>query len=430
MGAAVRLDVTGADGAPGPLVFREPATVVVGRAPDCDLRAPADDRGVSRRHCAIDIDPPALSVRDLDSRNGTYVNGVRIRGPAAAACALTDGDRVRVGGLLLCISASETGTFAATTTGSLSIPPNSRTPADSTVPSGDRTRIDGYDLLRALGRGAQGVVHLARRRSSGELLALKVLRAEPALRPDAVHGFLREIENTRALRHPNLVEFRDAGSTGALLYFTSEYCEGGDVGRWIADRGGGPLAPGEAVDLTLQVLDGLAHAHSAFLPAVRDGDGCTAPARGLVHRDIKPQNLLLSGPRHAPVVKVADFGLAKAFERAGLSGHTRTGALGGSVAFMPRAQIVNYKYAGPAVDVWAAAACLYWMLTGAVPRTFPDDTDPVAAVLREPVVPVRERGIPLPTELARLIDGILTDDDPRDKVTPSAREFAHALEAT
>lgn len=147
----------------------------------------------------------------------------------------------------------------------------------------------------------------------------------------------------------------------------------------------------EALCVVRQVLAGLAHAHRAELPALRQQDGTATLVRGLVHRDVKPANILLSGSGSdgRPVVKLADFGLAKAFERAGLSGHTRTGAMGGTIPFMARTQLIGYKYAGPEVDVWASAACLYWMLTGATPRDFPQHKDPIAVALREPVVPVR-----------------------------------------
>lgn len=89
-------------------------------------------------------------------------------------------------------------------------------------------------------------------------------------------------------------------------------------------------------------------------------------------------------------VKIGDFGLAKAFDRAGLSGLTRTGAVAGTVRYMPRTQVVDYKYAKPEVDVWATAATLYRMLTGTTPRDFPPGTDPIVVLLRESAVPIRD----------------------------------------
>ncbi|CAM5624715.1 Serine/threonine-protein kinase PknD [Streptomyces tanashiensis] len=408
MAAEVRLSVAVVGAQSMTFSYGERGTVIVGRAADCAIVASADQRQVSRHHCAFDIDPPTVRVRDLGSRNGTYVNGVRIDGPGSRAHDLADGDEIRVGTLLLRVSSVDDGSPA---------------PADGDADE----QIDGYTIVREIGRGAQGIVYLARQQDSGESLALKVLRPEVAIHPEAVNGFLREIKNTRVLQHPNLVRFRDAGSTGTLLYFACEYCEGGNLAQRVIEQGG-TLTPAVAIALIRQVLDGLAYAHSAPLPAVRLSDGTTAPARGLVHRDIKPQNVLLSGAGPTPVVKIADFGLAKAFEHAGLSDYTRSGAVGGSVAFMPRAQMVNYKYATPAVDVWASAACLYWALTRSTPRDFPEGTDPLRVVLREPAVPIRKRNAALPTGLAALVDDILAVEDPREGVTPSAQEFRRALE--
>lgn len=149
---------------------------------------------------------------------------------------------------------------------------------------------------------------------------------------------------------------------------------------------------------------------------------------GMVHRDIKPQNLLLAGSDRQPVLKIADFGLAKAFDHAGLSGRTHTGAVGGSVAFMPRRQLIDYKYARPDVDLWAVMACLYWTLTGETPRTFPPDADPVAVVLREPPIPLRERLPSIPRPLADVIDAAL--DETAENTPTSAAALAGTLRQT
>src|SRR5262249_62098035 len=94
------------------------------------------------------------------------------------------------------------------------------------------------------------------------------------------------------------------------------------------------------------------------------------PGKGLVHRDIKPANLFLTGWGSGRLVKVGDFGLAKAFAESGLSGGTRTGDVGGTYEFMCRQQVAYYKDAGPEVDVWSLAASLYYLLTGQTPRDF------------------------------------------------------------
>ncbi|MEU0068292.1 FHA domain-containing serine/threonine-protein kinase [Streptomyces sp. NPDC006332] len=406
MPTTVTLTVRGAVPAAGKAyAYTRPTTLIAGRARDCELRTPDDDVRVSRRHCRFDIDPPEVRVRDLGSLNGTYVNGRKIGGrqpgprPGDDEQALADGDVVRVGRMELLVSV--------------------------TAPADDAPfAVHDYELLRELGRGGQGVVRLARHKTTGELIAVKLLTAEVATDPETRREFLREIENIRALRHRNVVEFRGSGTIGEEPFFGCEYCEGGSVDQLIARRGT-PMPLEEAVAIATQVLDALVYAHHAAIPSVQLADGSVESGRGLVHRDVKPQNILLSGPGDPPVVKLADFGLAKAFDRAGLSGLTRTGAVGGSVAFMPRAQIVNYKFARPEVDVWATAASLYWMLTGHAPRDFPVGSDPVAVVLREPPVPIRERLSSIPPRPAAVIDAMLVDS-PRLPGT-SAEEFKHAL---
>src|SRR5690606_35330183 len=113
-------------------------------------------------------------------------------------------------------------------------------------------------------------------------------------------------------------------------------------------------------------------------------------------RDLKPQNLFLAASGGSRVVKVADVGLAKAFASAGLSGHTRTGTVAGTPVFMPRQQVINFKYSKPEVDVWAMAATFYHMLTGVFPRDFYAHQDPWQTVLNTNPVPIRKRDASIP----------------------------------
>lgn len=278
-------------------------------------------------------------------------------------------------------------------------------------------------MVRELGRGGQGVVHLARHVPTGELVALKLLLPRVAVHPVARRTFLREIDAVRALRHEHVVAFRDQGTAGSAFYFTAEYCAGGSADRLAAARGG-RVPVEEAVSVIDDVLAGLDHAHHVPLPAVRLADGSTVAARGLVHRDVKPHNILLTVSGGERCAKLGDFGLAKAFDVAGLSGQTRSGVAAGSAAFMSRVQMLDYRFARPEVDVWAAAASLYWMLTGVPPRVFAPGTDPVG-VVRSPAVPIRRHRPDLPDRLARVVDEALVDT-PRIAVT-SARQLRGAL---
>jgi serine/threonine-protein kinase len=269
--------------------------------------------------------------------------------------------------------------------------------------------IQGYQVVRELGKGGMGVVYLASDEKSGEEIALKVMLAKIAVNERAKKQFLREVEISKVLKHRNVVQLRDSGCSEGTFFFTQEYCEGGSVDK-LMKRRGGTLSVEEAGKIILGVLDGLGYAHSAVLPQVELKDGNTGSARGIVHRDLSPPNILLAGPAKSRVAKVGDFGLAKAFDLAGLSGQTRTGMVAGKPVFMPRQQVIRYKYAKPDVDVWAAAACLYHMLTGQYPRDFRRGKDPWQTVLRTSAVPIRKRNSRIPKRLAEVIDHALIDD--------------------
>jgi serine/threonine protein kinase len=135
--------------------------------------------------------------------------------------------------------------------------------------------------------------------------------------------------------------------------------------------------------------------------------------------------LLLSFSKTEVTAKVADFGLAKGFERAGFSGLTLTGASGGTPYFMPREQVLNFKYAKPASDIWSAAATFYNMLTGALPRDYGARRDPLEVVLREPSVSILHRDSAVPKGIAAVIDRALCDE-PDGRYT-SAGEMRESL---
>ncbi|MEU8371822.1 FHA domain-containing serine/threonine-protein kinase [Micromonospora sp. NPDC048894] len=416
-------------------VFHRRTTVVVGRAADCGIRVDDGQRLVSRRHCQLDVDPPHVRIRDLGSRHGTHLNGRPVDGGQH----LSAGDEVRVGRATLRVTLPDDGTreaaagpedTGATPTGATPTTPDTGPPGPErgralpalvTAAAVGAPGLDDFTdhrVLREIGRGGHSVVYLARHEPSGRLVALKTLLADRAVDPAARDAFRREIACVRGLRHRNVVALHSSGAADAAFFFTCEYCPGGSVAEFVARRGG-RLPVDEALPITLDALDALAYAHRAELAVVL-ADGRTQTAHGLVHRDVTPHNLLLTtGAGGEVVTKVADFGLAKAFEKAGLSGHTGTGAIGGSLAFQPRAQLIDYRYARPEVDLWAVTACLYWMLTGTTPRDFPAGADPVAVVLRTRPVPVRQRDGAVPARLADVIDEMLVDQ-PRVAATTAA----------
>ncbi len=271
----------------------------------------------------------------------------------------------------------------------------------------DLLSIQGYTIEKELGRGGMGAVYLARHDRTGERVALKVMLPQVAADQHGKEKFLREVETMKLLHHKNIVELRDHGCSEGVFYFTLEFCNAGSLDHLVKQHGGKLPVP-QAAAIALQILDGLKYAHRADVQVPLE-DGSHLRAKGVVHRDLKPPNILLTSSGKNVMVKIGDFGLSKAFDTAGLSGQTRTGSVAGTPLFMPRQQVLNFKYARPDIDVWAAAACFYHMLTGAFPRDFPSSQDVWQRILQYPPLPILQREASIPKRLAQVIDTALQE---------------------
>jgi hypothetical protein len=414
-------------------VFEQHDTFIVGRMDDCHVVIP-QDRLVSRHHFIMEVNPPSARIRDLGSLNGTYVNGKKHGGrkksetPEEGArrqypeLDLCDGDEVKVGGTIMRVRIEQLVQDARSRPAAPPCCQLCRKDVSREVSSGHpgvyvcedcrRRIVDGpsailsgilrataqvlgsaelsipdYEIVGKLGEGGMGAVYLVRHKQTGKQAALKVMLSKVAVDEVARQRFMHEIQNMRALRHENIVEFYHHGSSGGMFYFLIEFCGGGSVADLVTRRGG-RLALAEAGPIALQALKGLAFAHR----------------KGFVHRDFKPQNLLLTGNGRPWIAKVADLGLTKNFEQAGFSGMTATGSYAGTYPFMPAEQIIDFKYVRPVTDVWAMGATLYNMLTGQYPYDFRRGEDPVAVILARRIVPIGKRGIRIPTRVAQVID--------------------------
>ena len=421
MPASVQLRITEGIAKGKVFTFSAHDTFFLGRHPDCHMHLP-DDTCVSRHHFILEACPPQACVRDLGSRNGTYVNGRKVGGrkegesPEEGArraypeVTLKHGDRIQVGDTALEVHVTQAEKQAGP-------PPAAPVPSfDELNPQqladlllkaakkGKAPRLDipGYQIEKELGRGGFGVVFRARRMSDGVPVAIKVLLPRVAVKPVEVEKFLREMTITAQLRHPNIVKLYDQGHCEGIPYFIMEYCEGGSLMDFIIKQGGKvPLEP--AKPIMLAALDGLAHAHQ----------------QGIVHRDLKPQNILLE----RGVARISDFGLAKNFQQAGFSGLSVTGNYAGTPLFMPREQLINFKHLKPVSDVWSMAATFYFMLTGAFPYPFTKDRDPIDVILNEPIVPVANRDKTLPPKLAVWLEACLATD-PKKRIPSSGEMLA------
>jgi WD40 repeat protein len=261
-----------------------------------------------------------------------------------------------------------------------------------------------YRLLELLGRGGMGQVFKARHRHLDRLAALKIIRPDLLTRPGAAERFVREARAAARCVHPHIVLVYDAGEAGGSPYVAMEYVEGTDLARLVHDRG--PLAVAEACACARQAALGLQYAHE----------------QGLIHRDVKPSNLLLArGPAGAPVVKVLDFGLARlASEVADGSALTETGQILGTLDFMAPEQAQDARSADVRADVFSLGATLFFLLTGQAPFPGRSATEKLAARLSGPARPVRALRPDVPKELAAVIARTLERDPAKRYPTPAA----------
>ena len=391
-------------------------TFLFGRSPDCHAELAATDTTASRHHFLLEVNPPHARLRDLGSLNGTHVNGQKHGGrgrqesPEEASrrrlpeVDLRDGDQIRVGATVF-----EVAIEGHRSTAPADVPGDEEAGLEGllAVRPAAPMEVPGYAVGRMIGRGGMGAVYLAKRQEDGSTVALKVMLAQSEVDDAARENFQREIEITRSLRHPRIVSLIDHGSAGSTFYFAMEYCAGGSVADLQRRQPGGLPLP-LSVRIALEALEGLAHAHE----------------RGFVHRDLKPENLLLADDVGGGA-KVTDFGLAKSFQQAGLSGMTATGAVAGTLYFMPREQLTQFRLLKPVSDVWSMGATLYHMLTGAYPREFRPGEDPLPVILRGGIVPVRARDPRLPERVAAVVDRSVVDAVPERYQT--AGEFRAAL---
>jgi serine/threonine protein kinase len=256
--------------------------------------------------------------------------------------------------------------------------------------SGSTCDIPGHEIRSELGKGGMGAVYLGVRNKDQRHVAIKILLAKIAVSKSAREKFLREVRVTEQLRHQHIVRFLSSGGSGSTFFLVMEYCSAGSLENLLA-RHGGKLSLRKAKPIMLHCLEGLAYAHRS----------------GFVHRDLKPQNILLHHHDGRTIAKIGDFGLAKSFASAGLSGMTATGNFGGTLPFMPREQLTDFKYARPVSDIWSLAATFYLLLTGKHPRESDNERDPVEVVLREEAVSIRHHDPVVPAPVAAVIDQAL-----------------------
>ncbi|HEY3443812.1 MAG TPA: protein kinase [Paludibaculum sp.] len=239
-----------------------------------------------------------------------------------------------------------------------------------------------YEIQAVLGEGGMGAVYRARDRELDRLVALKVIRAEFANHGEILRRFKQELILARQVTHKNVVRIFDLGVTDGLKFITMEYVDGRDLKSMLVK--GGKMAPATAVKIIRQVLLGLQAAHN----------------EGVVHRDLKPQNIMVDAQDR---VYLMDFGIARSMEAAGM---TRTGALMGTPDYMSPEQAMGEKVDARS-DLFSVGVILYEMLTGTQPYESLTVMGTLIKRTKEKATPVRELDPTLPQFLSDIVSRCL-----------------------
>ncbi len=210
-------------------------------------------------------------------------------------------------------------------------------------------RLGKYEIVRQLGAGGMGAVYEAVHTQIGKRVAIKVLAPAVAAKPEARTRFLREAQLTSRVRHPHAVDVTDMGTEGDQTFLVMELLDGEDLAARLGREG--RLAIPELVDIMLPVCSAVAAAHAA----------------GVIHRDIKPQNIFLASTANGLVPKVLDFGISKVQDATTVDALTGSDAVIGTPYYLAPEQVNDSRNASPASDQYAIGVVLYECMMGERP---------------------------------------------------------------
>ena len=365
-------------------------TFLVGRSKHAHFQLPAKDKYFSRIHFMMEVNPPECRLIDMGSHNGTYVNGVKI-----LTADLKDGDQIRAGHTVLRVNV-EAGDATGSTTSS------------EFVPATGLPTIPGYRLERELGRGAMGTTYLGRRAADSAACAVKVVKPSFQGSPEQIGAFLRAARSLTLLEHPHIARLRDVGGCPSGFYFVSDFVPGLDAAQILRREGALPIK--RVLRWADHLLQALAYAHS----------------RNVIHRDIKPTNVVVAEIDGKDVVKLTDFAVARVYQTSPFSGLSLTTGLLELASFIPPEVLFSYQEINPLADQYSVAAVVYHLLTGAPVLDLPkEEHRKYSSLLRRQYVPIRERRSDVPADLADVIHKALARTP--NKRFADAAEFRQAL---
>jgi serine/threonine-protein kinase len=249
------------------------------------------------------------------------------------------------------------------------------------------SQLGDFKLIKKLGQGGMGTVYLAKQVSLDRDVALKTLSKEFAKKPDFVQRFIREARSMAKLHHQNIVQVYAADSAHGIHYAAIEFVDGRSMQDWMNDKK--RLSIGDALFITLVCAAALKQAHD----------------QNMIHRDIKPDNILVT---KKGVVKVADFGLAKAIDED--QSMTQSGTGLGTPLYMAPEQARNAKHVDKRSDIYALGTMLYHFLTGALPFSGDSTLDLIVAKETGRFKSARKLNGDIPERLDFMIDKMMAKD--------------------
>jgi predicted Ser/Thr protein kinase len=246
------------------------------------------------------------------------------------------------------------------------------------MPQTEKQQIGRYEILEEIGRGAMGVVFKGRDPLIGRDVAVKTIAAGAAESADLLERFHREAKAAGGLQHPNIVTIYEMAESGGTPFIAMEYLEGESLEKLIARKPALPLAT--KVGYVVQACRALEYAHR----------------RGVIHRDVKPANIMVT---RDGMVKVVDFGIARLAD----TSKTQTGTLLGTLAYMSPEQIRGERAADASVDIWAMGVVLYELIAYQRPFAGENHAALLLSILQKEPPPIRQFALDCPAALERAI---------------------------
>ena len=237
---------------------------------------------------------------------------------------------------------------------------------------------DRYEIIRSIGEGGMANVYLGYDTILDRNVAIKVLRGDLSNDEKFVRRFQREALSASSLAHPNIVEVYDVGEDNGLYYIVMEYIEGKTLKQLLKKRG--TLTLSEAIDIMLQLTDGMAHAHDSYI----------------IHRDLKPQNIMIKDDGQ---IKITDFGIAMALNSTQL---TQTNSVMGSVHYLPPEQ-ASGKGCTIKCDIYSMGIIFYELLSGSLPFRGDNAVEIALKHMRDPLPSLREENPAIPQSIENII---------------------------